>query len=269
MRNAYIINRDVKVFGFANILTFVNLAFGLAGIYFVLTDFFQAFLFCFVLCLVFDSLDGWYARLKQQESQLGHYLDSVADILSFGLLISIFVSKYIFGFSVMGIIVGVIYFAGNIQRHLSLVRPDSKSVRGITNCVSSLLIVALYVTNFYGGTWVSASLIVGLTALMLVPIDYFNHKSFKNGVLPQKLSSGLLYFAPILLAFKSLHVLWWVVILFCLSYITSGLLKFSAQKLAFRKQTKFFPKLSNGWRILAFTKWPAWLATLISTAFYD
>lgn len=76
-----------------NILTSLNLAIGSAGIYYVLTtDHTYAFYFVAVAG-VFDFLDGFAARMLNVKSEIGKELDSLADVVSFGLLPSFYMMK--------------------------------------------------------------------------------------------------------------------------------------------------------------------------------
>ncbi len=69
-----------------NAITLLNLYLGSAGIVFLLTDKILATLICAALCLIFDMLDGLLARRLGATSALGVQLDSLADLVSFGVL---------------------------------------------------------------------------------------------------------------------------------------------------------------------------------------
>jgi CDP-diacylglycerol--serine O-phosphatidyltransferase len=69
-----------------NLLTLGNLLSGCLGLYFVMQgNVFNASL-CIFVSLVFDFLDGFLARLLHAYSDLGKELDSLADVVSFGVL---------------------------------------------------------------------------------------------------------------------------------------------------------------------------------------
>jgi phosphatidylserine synthase len=225
MRTEKLQSESRQILLIPNLLTLTNLAFGVLGIHYVFKGSFGGFILCFVMCLVFDSLDGWYARLKHQETLLGFYLDTVADILSFGLLTSLFVCKFILGFNIAGILAGLIYILGNIVRHMTLVRPEAKRVLGVTNVVSSCLIVGIYSVGLTESIWAWISIICALTLLMLTPVEFFNHKKFKNQIIPRRTIYGLLYCLPAVLAISNLQALWWIVVGICVLYIAGGLSK--------------------------------------------
>lgn len=76
-----------------NLLTCLNLITGSVGIYYTLAEQVpQAFYFVLVAGM-FDFLDGFAARLLNVRSEIGKQLDSLADLISFGLLPSFFMLK--------------------------------------------------------------------------------------------------------------------------------------------------------------------------------
>lgn len=83
----------IKLFTLPNIVTLLNLACGsLAVIAMITLERPEALRAAFLLMMaaaVFDFLDGFVARLTGQYSKLGVQLDSLADMVSFGLLPSL------------------------------------------------------------------------------------------------------------------------------------------------------------------------------------
>lgn len=69
-----------------NILTLLNLFSGCLGIVFVFSSQPFAAIFCVGLSLIFDFMDGMVARVLKQNHPLGGDLDSLADVVSFGVL---------------------------------------------------------------------------------------------------------------------------------------------------------------------------------------
>ena len=76
----------LRLFTFPNILTLCNLLSGCAAVIFALciNDLEQAF-WCVLVAAVFDFLDGFAACLMEVSSPVGKELDSLADMISFGL----------------------------------------------------------------------------------------------------------------------------------------------------------------------------------------
>lgn len=76
-----------KWFAFVpNLLTSLNLASGSLAIYFVFIGQIKTAVFLMLAAAVFDFLDGFAARLLNVSGPMGKELDSLADMISFGLL---------------------------------------------------------------------------------------------------------------------------------------------------------------------------------------
>ncbi len=68
-----------------NVLTICNLAFGLASLAFSGFYDFREASYCIFIASFFDLIDGGIARFLRAESALGRELDSMADVVSFGV----------------------------------------------------------------------------------------------------------------------------------------------------------------------------------------
>ena len=73
------------MFSIPNILTLANLLLGCMAIWFSLHGNFTLTYYCFLGSLLADLLDGLVARMLNQSSPIGAQLDSLADMVSFGL----------------------------------------------------------------------------------------------------------------------------------------------------------------------------------------
>ncbi|MFC2080203.1 CDP-alcohol phosphatidyltransferase family protein [Bacteroidota bacterium] len=69
-----------------NIITLLNLAFGSVALFMVLNEHHTWALLLLLTAAVFDFFDGFVARLLKAGSELGKQLDSLADLVSFGLV---------------------------------------------------------------------------------------------------------------------------------------------------------------------------------------
>lgn len=74
------------MFSLPNLLTLSNLLSGCIALLMLVRLDIQGALICLFLCLVFDVLDGLSARMLGMQSAIGKELDSLADMISFGLL---------------------------------------------------------------------------------------------------------------------------------------------------------------------------------------
>ncbi len=75
----------IKLFTVPNIITLFNLLCGCAAIVFALGFSLQTAFWLIIAAAIFDFLDGFFARLLKQYSPLGVQLDSLADMVSFGV----------------------------------------------------------------------------------------------------------------------------------------------------------------------------------------
>ncbi len=96
----------------ANMITIGNLAFGGAAIMATLNEYYSfSVLFIFIAGLL-DRFDGMVARRFNLESELGKQLDSMSDIISFGIAPALLMYSLVLqNFSVAGMAVTVIYIA--------------------------------------------------------------------------------------------------------------------------------------------------------------
>lgn len=70
----------------ANIFTLANLFSGIIGVIHLLDGDYKTAALCIILSLILDFFDGFVARALKSNSNLGVQLDSLADMVSFGLL---------------------------------------------------------------------------------------------------------------------------------------------------------------------------------------
>lgn len=69
-----------------NTLTSFNLFCGFLGIYFAFNEALHLSAYCIGFAAIFDFLDGFAARLLKAQSNIGKELDSLADMVTFGVL---------------------------------------------------------------------------------------------------------------------------------------------------------------------------------------
>lgn len=74
------------IWNLANLMTLSNLFCGCLAIVFLFNGQPQFIFWCWVLSVVFDFFDGFVARLLNVKSDLGGQLDSLADVVSFGVV---------------------------------------------------------------------------------------------------------------------------------------------------------------------------------------
>lgn len=70
----------------ANAFTLANLLSGTLGVINLITENYQITALCIIISLILDFFDGFIARAMKSNSNLGAQLDSLADMVSFGVL---------------------------------------------------------------------------------------------------------------------------------------------------------------------------------------
>jgi len=88
----YVVKRAIP-----NALTMLNLFSGSLGIYLIFNDRPDLTLLAALICLMADMLDGVAARALGVSSELGVQLDSLADVVSFGVLPSCILASLLMG----------------------------------------------------------------------------------------------------------------------------------------------------------------------------
>jgi CDP-diacylglycerol--serine O-phosphatidyltransferase len=88
-------NRVLNLFSIPNLLTGFNLLCGSVAIIAALSGRIDIAPYFVVLAAAFDFLDGFAARLLKKQSPLGKQLDSLADMVSFGLAPGIIMMVYL------------------------------------------------------------------------------------------------------------------------------------------------------------------------------
>ena len=69
-----------------NVLTLANAALGCCALFFIAILDFNSATFCVILAAAFDFFDGFIARIMGWTSRFGAELDSLADMISFGVV---------------------------------------------------------------------------------------------------------------------------------------------------------------------------------------
>jgi CDP-diacylglycerol--serine O-phosphatidyltransferase len=198
-----------------------------------------AILFILLACL-FDALDGRVARMGGTESPFGRELDSLADIVSFGvapaLLVHDIVLKEI-DMQGLGWMISCIYLVCGAMRLARFnclaaadVKSSSKSFRGCpipaaAGVISSLTLLIIWLDSNEReiGNWkyVLAGLMVLLSYLMVSDLEY---PSFKAVNWRTKRSFHWVIISIVVIAFTVMNWHWMPSIIF-VSYLLYGLVR--------------------------------------------
>ncbi|TSB46806.1 CDP-diacylglycerol--serine O-phosphatidyltransferase [Alkalicoccobacillus porphyridii] len=155
----------------ANALTLINLGFGALAIIYVFHDQLRVGLLLIAIAAVFDRLDGAAARKFNTTSELGKQLDSLSDIISFGVAPAMLMYQAVlYEFGVTGAIFAIIYIMCGALR---LARFNITESHGyyvglpITAAGCILTFLTLFVN--YMPLYVFMFVTIGLSLLMVSP----------------------------------------------------------------------------------------------------
>jgi CDP-diacylglycerol---serine O-phosphatidyltransferase len=171
-----------------NFLTCCNLVCGCLGIVFLLEDRgVPAAYFVWVAC-VFDFLDGFAARMLRVTSPIGKELDSLADVVSFGVLPSLVMYKMIDASTTsealpfLGFLIAV--FSALRLAIFNVDETQRDSFKGLNTPANTLFITSLPLIHQAAGDWLYQTwTLIAITAifsfLLVSRIEIFALK-FKN-----------------------------------------------------------------------------------------
>jgi CDP-diacylglycerol---serine O-phosphatidyltransferase len=171
-----------------NFLTCCNLLCGCLGIVFLLEDRnVPAAYFVWVAC-VFDFLDGFAARMLKVSSPIGKELDSLADVVSFGVLPAMVMYKMLAGSSSSDMVPFIGFMIAMFSAlRLAIFNVDETqrdSFKGLNTPANTLFITSLPLLHGKVGDWLflPATLMlitVVFSCLLVSRIEIFALK-FKN-----------------------------------------------------------------------------------------
>ena len=153
----------LKLFTLPNIVTIANLACGFVGIQQAFEGNLQNASYCIYLAAIFDFLDGFVARLFKSTSELGKQLDSLCDVVSFGVLPGFMVFSLLVDYKWVAIIIPL--FSALRLAKFNVDERQSESFRGVPTPMNALFISSL--TFILNGNIVSPEINGVLIALVV------------------------------------------------------------------------------------------------------
>lgn len=168
-----------------NFLTCCNLVCGCFGIVFCLEGRTIPAAYFVWVAAIFDFFDGFAARMLKVNSPIGKELDSLADMVSFGLLPSLVMYKMIsqsttvFWLPYLAFMIAV--FAALRLAIFNVDETQHDSFKGLNTPANTLFITSLpLLSNQVGGwlyqDWLLVSITFVFSLLMVSPITFFSFK---------------------------------------------------------------------------------------------
>ena len=181
--------RNRGVYLIPNLLTTGNLFSGFYAIVAVLNAHYSAAAIAILIGIIFDSLDGRWARMTRTSSRFGAEYDSLADVVSFGVAPGLLIYSWaLSGYGRLGwvaaflfVVCGALRLARyNVESNTS----ENHSFQGLPIPASAGLIASLVLMDYRFlrmGTEVKPLLIVTLIyVLAFLMVSSFRYTSFKN-----------------------------------------------------------------------------------------
>lgn len=136
---------------FPNLVTSMNLAFGVAAILSSFSGYYETAFWLIIAAAICDFFDGLLARMLHAYSEFGKQLDSLSDLISFGLAPAVLVFHYLKAHSLPEIPDWLIYNAFSITLFSAYrlarfnTRPASTDFEGLAVPASALYFISLVV----------------------------------------------------------------------------------------------------------------------------
>ncbi|MDB5014014.1 MAG: CDP-diacylglycerol--serine O-phosphatidyltransferase [Daejeonella sp.] len=220
-----------------NAITCLNLFSGCLGIVFAFQDNLIFAGYAIVIAAIFDFLDGMIARLLKSYSDIGKELDSLADMVSFGVLPSVIIYRlFLQAPQLEGISTYLNYTAFIIAifsaLRLAKFNVDTRQVEnfiGLPTPANALLIASLPLIIAEGNPFISSYIMnpfflfvfsIGMSMLLVTEVPLISLK-FKSLQITDNLFRYILVFSTLILVviFKFLAVPIVVFLYFILSLI--------------------------------------------------
>ena len=221
----------IKYFTLPNILTLCNL---LCGVFATITTIasiwdksisLQAPLLFILASAIFDFLDGFAARLTGQYSALGVQLDSLADMVSFGLTPSLILVAMFSNGGGIGwwwlLCLGVVLCSALRLARFNIDEQQKESFIGLPTPALAIAVGSLAWAVEVGTLTLSPSVILAIGVvgawLLISPIKMFSFKFKSFAVRENAVRFGFLAMALTCLIVGGLSTLWVIILLYILT----------------------------------------------------
>jgi len=148
--------------------------------------------YAIIIAMIFDGLDGWVARLTNSTTKFGIELDSLSDLVAFGVAPSVMLYKWALSpFSRIGWAAAFLFMACGALRlaryNVQMGSTESKAFTGMPIPAAATIVSTLVI--FYHEVWDSAPgknylillLTVALAVLMVSTLRYHGAKEIDFG----------------------------------------------------------------------------------------
>ncbi|NPV51255.1 MAG: CDP-diacylglycerol--serine O-phosphatidyltransferase [Candidatus Methanofastidiosum sp.] len=131
-----------------DIFSIANGTLGVIALYFILIGNISIAARIVFLCIFFDSFDGFLARRKNNSADFGKTLDSLSDIISFGVVPSLIFINYGDN-SIIALLLGVIYVIFGLLRLSRFNAIDSSEYYGLPITIGAIFVILLFLSEIH------------------------------------------------------------------------------------------------------------------------
>ncbi|MEE3003388.1 MAG: CDP-diacylglycerol--serine O-phosphatidyltransferase [Pseudomonadota bacterium] len=234
--------KSTAIYLLPNTLTTMGLFSGFLAILASLDGHFISAVYCIIVAMLLDALDGRVARMTGTESEFGKEFDSLADMVSFGVSPALVMYSWCYNsFGEIGYAVSFLYVAAVALRlaKFNTQVQEKNSFKGLPSPAGAATLICLvwfaevYSLNSFYFSVIALSIGVLVAILMVSNIPYY---SFKAVDLTQRIS-WVNCFLIVIFFFLFVIAPALVFFLMFMTYLISGLLSY------FVPQQNFFQKL--------------------------
>ncbi len=206
-----------------NALTCANLFSGCIGIVYAFNGDLKTVAFFVILSGVFDFFDGFAARLLHVKSDIGKELDSLADVISFGLLPGVIMFQLLLNSQA-----GILAYAGFLIPVFSAIRlakfnidtRQTEEFIGLNTPMNTFFIISLpYLLDYsvlIANTYVLLGIIIAVSYLLVSELKLFSMKMNQLSWKSNKYKFIFLILSIVLVSFLKFVALPIVLILYIL-----------------------------------------------------
>ncbi|MCI4625841.1 MAG: CDP-diacylglycerol--serine O-phosphatidyltransferase [Candidatus Magnetoovum sp. WYHC-5] len=227
-------------FGFYSIIASINGSYTVAA-------------WSILIATVFDGLDGWVARLTNTSTRFGIELDSLSDLVAFGVAPAVMVFNWAFApFGRVGWVVAFLYVSCGALRlaryNVQMVSTEKKYFTGMP--IPGAAMVLCSVVIFYHNTWQvppgkSVLLLILTVVLAALMISTLRFHGFKELDLTKRKPFVLLVLLVIFVMLVVVHPPY-MIFGFAMIYLTWGIIENMYTFYRRKRRDNNLPPLSGG-----------------------
>ncbi|RJX25984.1 MAG: CDP-diacylglycerol--serine O-phosphatidyltransferase [Dethiobacter sp.] len=207
-----------------NIFTMSNLILGMLALFYVLDGRNELSISLVFIAMVLDGLDGKIAVMLKACSELGKQLDSLCDLVSFGVVPAVIIYKtYLYQFGLVGMLFAMLFPLAGAYRlaRFNLASPSNSWFMGLPITIAGGALAALSLHSNPSLAWVVPLYTFILAFLMISKIQY---PAIKKGQREVSLFTFILFYSGILSFIFFVIFMREAVLYLLMSYIVFGIL---------------------------------------------